>query len=274
MKVRKLAGTPEGLLQDHGVLAALYLWALRAKMTNMHTERLIALEHRASPPKRAVQRTLCAGFLAQIMSLHKKAGGLHPSSTMRSDLIEAGVPIGATGFFPKDKKARAQRVRDALAAHQSALYRGKPTAEAKGHFNCWANHKQRRLTRAEGASTRAEYRQRCQALRDRWNSDDPLSDADVSSGNEDKAARTYRKKIKNRLWECSNYRWPVLPSRLSNVADILAPLPHAHKVAGLTARLAEVRNDFLDGLLFWSRKHTATVEAAAAHGDGVPSGRL
>ena len=85
-------------------------------------------------------------------------------------------------------------------------------------------------------------------MKDLLNSGDSVSD--VSSGDEDKAAQTYLKKIKNRLLECSKYRWPVLPSRLSKVADTLAPLPHAHEVAGLTARLAEVRNDFLNGLLF------------------------
>ena len=251
LKVRQLAGTPAGLLQHHGLLAALFLWALRARVTNMHTERLIALEQRASPARCAVQRALCAGYLAQIMSLHQKAGGLHPSSTTRSDLIEAGVPVRAAGLSSKAKKGRAQKVRAAIAAHRTAVAMGKPTAEVKGHFKFWANHKHRMWNFFEGASTRQFYRQRCQALRQKWDGGDPLSDDDVSSGgDEDKAARTYRNKIQNRLWQCSNNRWPVLPSRLEAVADTLAPARTANKVAGLTARLAEVRKDFLDSLLF------------------------
>ena len=245
LKVRRLAGSAAGLLKHAGILAALRLWGKIARITNMHTERLINLHQRSSPPKCVVARVLAAGFLSHILSIHKKAGGLHPSSVTRAELREAGVPIRARGLSSADKRQRAQRVREAIAAHTAAIVKGQPTIGMKKHFNNWVNH----MNRVGPRVTRPLYRQRQQDLKARWNSDELLSDVDDDTeACHAQADRAYLKKIGHTLWECSDRHWPVLPSRLSSVAETIAPPARRSQVLGLTARLHQPRQDFLKGL--------------------------
>ena len=245
LKIRRLAGTAAGLLKHAGILAALRLWGKIARITNMHTERLINLHQRSSPPRCVVARVLAAGFLANIYAIHKKAGGLHPSSITRVDLREAGVPIRARGLSSSDKRKRAQGVRQAIAAHTRAIGDGQPTSELIKQRWSWINHKNRVGPRV----TRAVYRQRQQDLKVRWDSSELLSDYD--DDHEATAAdteRAYLKKLGHALWDCSDLHWPVLPSRLASVADIVAPAISRKQVSGLTVRLNQPRQDFLSKL--------------------------
>ena len=87
----------------------------------------------ARVPKCATARALASVVLCRLLQLHLAAGGVHPSSMTRSELIEAGVPIRARGLSRRDTTQRKDRVRAALRAHRAAV-EGKPTAEIKGRF--------------------------------------------------------------------------------------------------------------------------------------------
>ena len=84
------------------------------------------------------------------------------------------MPIRARGVSLAGKMARAQGVRQAIAAHSRAVNAGQPLSGLTKYYNVWRNHKNRTGPRV----TRAEYRQRQQDLKVRWNSGEFLFDID------------------------------------------------------------------------------------------------
>ena len=84
------------------------------------------------------------------------------------------MPIRARGVSLAGKMARAQGVRQAIAAHTRAVNAGQPLSGLTKYCDVWRNHKNRTGPRV----TRAEYRQRQQDLKVRWNSGEFLFDID------------------------------------------------------------------------------------------------
>ena len=154
--MRQLAGSPDNLLKNNAFLAAIRLWAERARVTNMHMERLIGLMQGASPARCDVSRALSAGFLSQVLQVHYSAGGISPSCIKRSDLIGAGVQLRVRSWSAAEKKQHAARVREAVSAHRCALVKSWDLSTVRGHYNCWVNAQQCRAKRRSGAGSRDE----------------------------------------------------------------------------------------------------------------------
>ena len=244
--MRQLAGSPDNLLKNNALLAAIRLWAERARVTNMHMERLIGLMQGASPARCDISRALSAGFLSQVLQVHYSAGGISPSCIKRSDLVASGVPLRARGLSAAAKQQRAARVRGAVVAHNRALDEGEDLAQIKGHYKYWANAMQRCAKRRRGRCSRVEYRERCDQFWNQWVSGEELSDVEASDVEDD--AAKYEQDIGERLWGISSSSWPVLPGRLAEQAELEAPRTQPTRSGGYTVRLHAVRQKFLEGL--------------------------
>ena len=95
-QVRSLAQNAENLLQHRPLLCALRLWARSCRLGNMATERLLSLVRRSAPNRCTVERVLGAGYLAQLETRHKSAGGACVRTLTRKQLFSIGAPIQAS----------------------------------------------------------------------------------------------------------------------------------------------------------------------------------
>lgn len=70
--------SPENIARDRGLHEALLLWDRCAKLSNMHTERLLSQIKAACPEKSGkpwLERMVAAGLLTQWNAAHLAAGG-------------------------------------------------------------------------------------------------------------------------------------------------------------------------------------------------------
>ena len=88
LKVRRLALTAAALLTHQGLLAAIRLWCQKARITNMHMERLIGLQQRASPSRCAIARALGGLFETSVGFACK--GGWQQSRHYESTRLDRG----------------------------------------------------------------------------------------------------------------------------------------------------------------------------------------
>ena len=100
-KIRDLFDSPEAMANDKDLSNSLKAWARKAKITNMHIERLFPLIfYAAGKPKGSKQavllEALCSsGLLGQFLKEHVKAGGDDPRLETRSKLKRENVAIKA-----------------------------------------------------------------------------------------------------------------------------------------------------------------------------------
>eukprot|EP00959_Pyramimonas_sp_CCMP1952_P095002 1986729-Pyramimonas_sp.AAC.1 len=80
LKLRDLFPDADRFLQAPGIRQALKLWASKARVSNMHIERLLAQLKRNAvdiPPYR-VERFLSEGYITQFVAQHLANGGKDP----------------------------------------------------------------------------------------------------------------------------------------------------------------------------------------------------
>ena len=81
----------DAIMRDADLLHGFQDFGDNFHLSNMHTERDLALIKAAAPGKSpSLERLLGAGHLAQILREHSAAGGMYPGLFRRSDLLEAG----------------------------------------------------------------------------------------------------------------------------------------------------------------------------------------
>jgi hypothetical protein len=111
LKVKRMAGSPQELLDITSLMNALRSWSHNGTLSNMHLERLLAaIRHavgRAKAPH--AQRYQAAGLLTQLLTVHTKAGGKDPRRTTRSSAIDIGAPLAVTKVRNKLLKPQMRR---------------------------------------------------------------------------------------------------------------------------------------------------------------------
>jgi len=90
-------------------MGAVRLWSRRARCTNMHIERCIALLRKAvTDPAPNVERLAAAGFQSQVRAEHRKAGGKDVGLTARDDLAREGFAEPAVAATRVNQPGRAR----------------------------------------------------------------------------------------------------------------------------------------------------------------------
>ena len=95
-KLRLKFATPEDMQQDTGFWASFRLWASRAKLSNMHVERLLAQVRKSVPTdvkRPLMERVVANSFLGQFCSRYVAAGGRDVRVETADDLISVGVQL-------------------------------------------------------------------------------------------------------------------------------------------------------------------------------------
>jgi len=117
-RIRTLFESEEAFLADRKIQTTLKLWAKKARLCNMHIERLFALIRQSFAQKvPSLERLVSAGLLSQVLGIHLQHGGVHPDSMSRRSLIEAGCPIAAAADVPEAMPTRARGHLAFLAEH-------------------------------------------------------------------------------------------------------------------------------------------------------------
>lgn len=225
------------LLGHRRLMAALNLWSLQGRFTNMATERLLSQIRRSAPARCSVDRLLCAGMLAQVQHKHIRAGGKDVRKVTRSTLLGLGAPIAAS----RGRSARKKRMdsRPALTARVTA----------------WVNTRlvQRREETGQRLS-RDQYREEVASLRAQWGafSEEERQRASLEAMRlRERQAyknvaldKSYAERIGNDCWHCSDESSPVSEVLIQKCIDEVAPTTNTTR--GLTAALEPVRQAFAD----------------------------
>jgi len=162
-QVRDSYGGPAALRADRGFADILQLWSRKAKLSNMHVERLLALIKSSVGTNRpSCEKLLAAGLLSPVLRDHVAAGGRDPRAVLRGDLIADGMPIeSAQG---KRLHVRPQMARGSLAYqnHRAAELRAAELRSGAGQNTPFAEHRQLR------AGWAAEFREMSDEEQRRW----------------------------------------------------------------------------------------------------------
>ena len=94
--------------QRRGLLTAIRAWARTTLVTNMVTERLLALIRRSAEKKCVLARLLSGGFLTQILPAHLKAGGEDVRNVTRRKLLRTGALIRAAKGAKRGSSAKVK----------------------------------------------------------------------------------------------------------------------------------------------------------------------
>lgn len=151
LKIRNMFGSPQELLDSVSFRSSLKLWAKQSRVCNMHVERIFALVRKSVPDKVPnLERLVSAGYLSQILRTHMQAGGRHPCSVARGDLVADDVPINAAASMPDrmESKRRGHLLWMTEKCHAARLRKGAS------------------LTAAEQADTRREAMREWRGLDD------------------------------------------------------------------------------------------------------------
>ncbi|CAK0885912.1 unnamed protein product, partial [Prorocentrum cordatum] len=108
-KVRRAFPSADAMFRDSDFRRMLISLAVVFKFCNMWCERLLALCRNATNHEKGVdiERFCCTGFLAQLLSQHRKNGGDDPRCPTRAQLIEDGAPVIAQ---PRQRKGQVSGV--------------------------------------------------------------------------------------------------------------------------------------------------------------------
>ena len=136
----------------------LRLWSLKAKLANMHVERLLALiKASVSSNRPTCEKLLAGGLLSPVLRDHVAAGGRDPRVVLRDELIKDGMPLESAQRRPT---VSPQMARGSLA------YQNHKAAERK------VQNPVQRTQVAELRQLRRgwaeEYRQMSDAEQERW----------------------------------------------------------------------------------------------------------
>ena len=238
-QVRSLAQNAENLLQHRPLLCALRLWARSCRLGNMATERLLSLVRRSAPNRCTVERVLGAGYLAQLETRHKSAGGACVRTLTRKQLFSIGAPIQAS----KGRPSKAKR---------AAGGRGKrPTPP----FTAWANEqlgasRAKRGTRTVG--DRSAYRAVLKDLKMRWlATGKPRACSGTLADTENVGwVASYEDRIGSKMWGCSTPESPLSTDLMEKCAAevVVAPASRS-RTLGLTESMEPARAAFVSGAL-------------------------
>jgi len=121
-KLRRLYNGADDLLADGDFMDAVRLWSRRARCTNMHIERCVALLRTAvEDPAPNVERVAAAGFLSQVRAEHRKAGGKDVGLTTRKDFAREGLarPAVAASRVHQPGRPRGDNLHSCRTAERS-----------------------------------------------------------------------------------------------------------------------------------------------------------
>ena len=92
MKVKAIFAGALAMYYDGAFRDTLKVFSKKAKLTNMHMERILGGIKQSSPGKRPmIDRVLAAGYMQQLLQIHRKAGGRSPNAMSDKDLIREGA---------------------------------------------------------------------------------------------------------------------------------------------------------------------------------------
>ena len=112
-KMRAQFQTMMAFYNDAELRRLIWTWARKAKLCNMHLERVLALIRSSAPRRLPNAERLCAGgLLAMINQKHKAAGGTAAGSLRRKQALAEGVPLASR---PREAKPNPGRARGHFA---------------------------------------------------------------------------------------------------------------------------------------------------------------
>ena len=92
--MRNLFDCAASLRADADLADVLRLWSRKAKLANMHVERLLALiKASVSSNRPTCEKLLAGGLLSPVLRDHVAAGGRDPRVVLRDELIKDGMPL-------------------------------------------------------------------------------------------------------------------------------------------------------------------------------------
>ena len=207
-KIREKHATADAVLQDAGLMRVLRLWARHSIVENMQLERLLALFRRSCANKKnraSVQQIVSSGYLAQVRAKHMEAGGLDPTSTTRSMLLEAKAPIQAL----KTKK----RNRGSAASFHFINEKQAVRKKFVGPLNRMDNYVERR-------DLGAEFKRLSHAEKQKYVDLDGESAAEPEGADEPGPSKEemYHSRIGNKLWGLSDITQPFTADEVEKQA--------------------------------------------------------
>ena len=94
LKAKRLFFGPHDMATSQDFKNALTDWVSEGRLCKMHTERQRATIKRAVPGSSPeMERVLSAGYMAQVLQSHLRAGGKDVRKTSAVDLVHAGAPL-------------------------------------------------------------------------------------------------------------------------------------------------------------------------------------
>lgn len=213
---------------------ALLLWAKHARISNMNTERLLALVRRSSPLRCVLERLIGCGYLSQIQSKHLAAGGSDIRKVTRSDLLDRGVPLRCA----QGRSARAKALRRSDGA-------GSKTRNKLSEKTRWMNQRSTSTSRRSRLEYKAlmsklseEYDERLKSGRVEFLAEPPAQSVAV--------AKPYSERIGQALLGCSDKSSPLKVSLMTDAAKKIIGHTSSDMSMGLTETLEPLRNAFID----------------------------
>ncbi len=226
VQVRRLHKDPIDFLNDSDLIRMLGAWSFFCKLTNMHTERLLASIKNSCPRNPTVERLVSAGLLTQVLRTHLGSGGADPRHAATSrDLVARGVPLASS---LKAKQANPSKARGCFTYAESKIRKGLSRQERRTELSRLVNEFYS-LTHEE----RAQY-----VLKETGQDDFECGLCDSAS---------YSKDIGSKLWDMSS--WPDMPiSEADFIAAALFDSGVAPQEAGARRYIPEMRAKLRAGL--------------------------
>ena len=105
LKLKTLFPTAEAIVGSHTLLNALRNFGRKAKLTNMHLERLLSRVKRATPGKLPMaERLLNAGYVGEFIRQHTvDHGGHDPRYVDREQILDLGAPLRCRRATPSGR---------------------------------------------------------------------------------------------------------------------------------------------------------------------------
>ena len=218
-KVTAARQTPESLVGDKNLMSGFGLIARKGNIENMALERLLALIRQVCPKGTPTCERLCsAGFLAQILQIHRAAGGQDPWLFRRADLQEKSAPTRnaatASGANKRPWMASGASKRPWM------YYADEKIAERKkstGKISRAAYHNEKSRLAREYSRLAPEQMARYEDLAVQGGRLDlPRMEQETEAG--ETREEQYQRRIADRLWGFSDCRQPIRADVVEKIA--------------------------------------------------------
>ena len=128
--MRNLFDCAASLRADADLANLLWLWSLKAKLANMHVERLLALiKASVSSNRPTCEKLLAGGLLSPVLRDHVAAGGRDPRVVLRDELIKDGMLLESAQRRPT---VSPQMARGPSGTRTTKRRRGKSKTGSRG----------------------------------------------------------------------------------------------------------------------------------------------